>query len=233
MAVLGGIGFAVRASPRGNVARWARDAIGAAGGTFVDCPMSGGISGAAAGTLTFMVGTDDCESPPASVDESTPLLDALRPWLLTMGETVYLVGQAGGTAQTAKLLNNANEYSALMALSETLLVGRAHGIHPGLLTSIVNASTGATYISRSYNPAPGVLEGVPSSRGYAMPGFPLGGGVKDLSLAVEAAKEVGIEAPLTELVYETNKEAAKDEEMRKLDYTVIYRALERKWGLGS
>ncbi|KAI9022497.1 6-phosphogluconate dehydrogenase [Hyaloraphidium curvatum] len=204
--------------------------VAGAGGTVVDSPMSGGIGRAAAGTLTFMVGVDDCAAAPSDVAATTPLLDALRQFLSLIGTTIYLVGTVG-TAQTAKLLNNANEYSSLLALSETLLVGKAHGIDPKLLSAIVNASTGQTWVSSNYSPAPGITDDVPSSRGYQLPGFPLFGAVKDLTLAVKAAQDVGISPVLGSVVLEANKAACEDDSRRRLDYTVIYQAIAQKWGV--
>lgn len=211
-------------------AKFCAGVIEQAGSVYVDSPMSGGIGGAERGTLTFMIGTPDCESPPQNVDETTRLLEQVRPWLNLMGSKVYICGKVG-TGQTAKLLNNLQEYSSLLALSESLLLGVAHGIPPQLLTNILNSSSGSSWISQNYNPAPEVQPDAPASRGYALPGFPVFGAVKDLSLALELARDVGLVPIVGNVTYEANREVQEDERFRKLDYTVIYEWLKEKWGL--
>lgn len=177
-----------------------------------------------------MVGVPDCETPPETVDETTPLLEHVRPFLTMMGSKVYICGGVG-TGQTAKLLNNLQEYASLLALSESLLLGTAHGLSPSLLTAIFNDSTGGSWISHNYNPAPGVHPNAPASRGYSLPGFPVNGAIKDLSLAMELARDVGLQPRVGSVTCDANREMASEDRFRRLDYTVIYEWLREKWGL--
>ncbi|CAH2892688.1 MAG: 3-hydroxyisobutyrate dehydrogenase (EC [uncultured Paraburkholderia sp.] len=106
------------------------------GNTFVDAPVSGGTGGAAAGTLTFMVGG------------SASAYEQVKPVLSAMGRNIVHCGDTG-TGQVAKICNN-------------LVLG----IDVNVLGGIINTSTGRCWSSDTYNPMPGVIDGAPASRGY-------------------------------------------------------------------
>jgi len=144
------------------------------GNTFVDAPVSGGTGGAAAGTLTFMVG--------GSSDAYTKI----RPVLSAMGKNIVHCGETG-TGQAAKICNNLLLGISMAATSEAMALGEALGIDPKVLGGIINSSTGRCWSSDTYNPMPGVIETAPSSRGYAG-GFGTDLMLKDLGLATDAAK---------------------------------------------
>jgi 3-hydroxyisobutyrate dehydrogenase len=144
------------------------------GNPMADAPVSGGTGGAAAGTLTFMVG-------------ATPELYArIRPVLAQMGKNIVHCG-ASGNGQVAKICNNLLLGISMIGVSEAMNLGAALGIDPKVLAGIINTSSGRCWSSDTYNPYPGVMEGVPASRGYSG-GFGADLMLKDLGLALEAAK---------------------------------------------
>lgn len=142
---------------------------------FVDSPMSGGIKGAAAGTLTFMVG---CEKEN---------FEDVKLVLLGMGKNIFHCG-GPGTGEIAKICNNLILGINMIATSEGLSLGEKLGIDPKVLSQILSVSTGRSWCIDSYNPRPGVMENVPSSRDYA-DGFQVSLIRKDLSIAIEVAEK--------------------------------------------
>ncbi|APA88712.1 3-hydroxyisobutyrate dehydrogenase [Paraburkholderia sprentiae WSM5005] len=146
------------------------------GNSFVDAPVSGGTGGAAAGTLTFMVG--------GSVDA----YEQVKPVLSAMGKNIVHCGGTG-TGQVAKICNNLVLGISMAGVAEAMSLGEALGIDPKVLGSIINTSTGRCWSSDTYNPMPGVIETAPSSRGYTG-GFGTDLMLKDLGLATDAARSV-------------------------------------------
>ncbi|PRH11237.1 3-hydroxyisobutyrate dehydrogenase [Burkholderia gladioli] len=146
------------------------------GGAFVDAPVSGGTGGAAAGTLTFMVG--------GSVTE----FERVTPVLTGMGRDVVHCGPTG-MGQVAKVCNNLVLGISMAGVAEAMSLGVALGIDPKVLGGILNTSTGRCWSADTYNPYPGVIETAPSSRGYTG-GFGTDLMLKDLGLANDAAKQV-------------------------------------------
>lgn len=139
----------------------------------LDAPVSGGTAGAAAGTLTFMVG-----------GEAEHLVRA-EPILRHMGHNILHAG-AAGAGQAAKLCNNMLLGILMIGTSEALSLGRALGLDPAVLAGIMKKSSGGNWVLEKYNPVPGVMEGVPAARGYSG-GFGTDLMLKDLGLALEAA----------------------------------------------
>jgi 3-hydroxyisobutyrate dehydrogenase len=160
-------------------------AADAAGLAMLDAPVSGGTSGAAAGTLTFMVGG------PAEV------LERARPVLLAMGKNIFHAG-AHGAGQTAKICNNMLLGILMAGTAEALALGMANGLNPCVLSDIMAKSSGRNWALDGYNPIPGVMDDVPSSRGYSG-GFGVDLMLKDLGLAAEAAMGAKAPIPLGEL----------------------------------
>ncbi|CAB3701367.1 3-hydroxyisobutyrate dehydrogenase [Paraburkholderia phenoliruptrix] len=152
--------FAALASQRGN--------------TFVDAPVSGGTGGAAAGTLTFMVGG------------SASTYEQVKPVLSAMGKNIVHCGDTG-TGQVAKICNNLVLGITMAGVAEAMSLGEALGIDVKVLGGIINTSTGRCWSSDTYNPMPGVIDGAPASRGYTG-GFGTDLMLKDLGLATDAAK---------------------------------------------
>ena len=177
--VLAGIGAGVPAVDCSTIdPQTARDVAAAAtkqGVALADAPVSGGTGGAAAGTLTFMVG-------------ATPELFAtLQPVLAQMGRNIVHCG-AVGTGQIAKICNNLLLGISMVGVSEAMALGDALGIDTQVLAGIINSSTGRCWSSEAYNPWPGVVETAPASRGYTG-GFGAELMLKDLGLATEAARQ--------------------------------------------
>ena len=148
----------------------------------LDAPVSGGTGGAEAGTLTFMVG-----GPSAALDRAREILEV-------MGSNIFHAGEAGA-GQTAKICNNMLLAAQMTATAEALALGVAQGLDPATLSSIMQASSGGNWPLNVYNPWPGVMDGVPASRGYEG-GFFVDLMIKDLDLALAAAAEAGTPAAM-------------------------------------
>lgn len=149
----------------------------AASHRMIDAPVSGGVAGATAGTLTFMVGGDQ-----AVFEESKEILSA-------MGKNMVHVG-AAGTGGVTKLCNNLGLAIHMVGTAEAMNLGQKLGMDPKVLAGVLNTSTGRCWSSEVNNPCPGALEGVPASRGYTG-GFASVLMLKDLGLALDAAATVG------------------------------------------
>jgi len=166
-------------------ARKVAAAAAAAGIRMLDAPVSGGTGGAAAGTLTFIVGG-------AAAD-----LEAARPYLQAMGRNIFHAGEAGA-GQVAKICNNMLLGILMAGTAEALALGVANGLDPKVLSDIIAKSSGRNWATELYNPWPGVMENVPSSKGYAG-GFGVDLMLKDLGLAAEASMHSRSATPLGEL----------------------------------
>ncbi|XP_072954367.1 probable 3-hydroxyisobutyrate dehydrogenase, mitochondrial [Typha angustifolia] len=149
----------------------------------LDAPVSGGVPAAEAGTLTFMVGGL----------EKAYL--AAKPLLLSMGKKLIYCGGPGNGA-AAKICNNLAMAISMLGVSEAFALGQNLGIRANVLTNIFNSSSARCWSSDTYNPVPGVMSGVPSSRDYEG-GFTSKLMAKDLGLAMASAADVGLKFPLT------------------------------------
>ena len=149
---------------------------------FADAPVSGGTAGAAAASLTFMVGAD------------IGLLASLEPVLKCMGRKVIHCGDVG-MGQAAKLCNNLLLAISMIGVSEAMSLGAALGMDAKVLADIINTSSGRCWSSDTYNPVAGVVDGAPASRGYSG-GFGVDLMRKDLALANDAARQVRQALPL-------------------------------------
>lgn len=182
----------------------------ARGHAMLDAPVSGGTAGAAAGTLTFIVGGD------ASV------LERARPVLQGMGKNIFHMGGAGA-GQVAKLCNNMALGVIMAVTGEALALGTAHGLDARVLSQMMAVSTGRSWATEVCNPWPGVLQNAPASRGYTG-GFGSDLMLKDMGLAVEAAMGVGATIPLGELarnLYAMNRQAGRG----GLDFSSVMKVL--------
>lgn len=146
----------------------------AAGFRFVDAPVSGGIDGAVAGSLTFMVG-----GPDSDVEQLTPLLEPMAGYTVHVGDI--------GVGQAVKMVNNMILGVCLAATCEGVVLGQRLGVDPKVLYDITTHSSGDNWALRTWYPAPDVVPTAPSSRGFT-PGFTTNLLVKDLSLAVAAGE---------------------------------------------
>ena len=146
------------------------------GNPMVDAPVSGGTVGAAAATLTFMVGGSE-----AQFQQAQPILSA-------MGRNIVHCG-ASGNGQVAKVANNMLLGISMIGVAEAMSLGVALGMDAKVLAGVINSSSGRCWSSEVNNPFPGVLENGPASRGYSG-GFGTDLMLKDLGLASDAAKQV-------------------------------------------
>ncbi|MCP3723279.1 3-hydroxyisobutyrate dehydrogenase [Paraburkholderia sp. CNPSo 3272] len=184
----------------------------AQGNAFVDAPVSGGTGGAAAGTLTFMVGG------------SAAHYESVKPVLSGMGKNIVHCGETG-TGQVAKICNNLVLGITMAGVAEAMALGEALGIDPKVLGGIMNTSTGRCWSSDTYNPYPGVIETAPSSRGYTG-GFGTDLMLKDMGLATDAAKGVHQPAYMGALAQQLYQAMSSNGD-GKLDFSAIiklYRA---------
>jgi len=162
------------------------------GALMLDAPVSGGTGGAEAGTLTFMVGGEES------------LFNQMKSLLQAMGKNIVYCGGAGN-GQVAKVANNMLLGISMIGTAEAMALGVSLGMDPKVLAGIINTSSGRCWSSDTYNPYPGVLENVPSSRAYTG-GFGSDLMLKDLGLATEAAKLSKQPVPLGSLaqqIYQT------------------------------
>jgi 3-hydroxyisobutyrate dehydrogenase len=155
---------------------------GAKGLAMVDAPVSGGVAGATAATLTFMVGGADADFARA------------RPILEAMGKTIVHAGSAGA-GQAAKICNNMILGVSMIAVSEAFLLAEKLGLDATRLFDIASKSSGQRWSMTSYCPVPGPVPTSPANRGYQA-GFTAAMMLKDLRLAQDAAREVQAATPL-------------------------------------
>ncbi|MGN6581849.1 MAG: 3-hydroxyisobutyrate dehydrogenase [Bordetella sp.] len=183
------------------------------GSTLVDAPVSGGTGGAAAGTLTFMVGGSE-----SAYNQVKPVLSAMGKNIVHCGDT--------GTGQVAKICNNLVLGITMAGVAESMALGEALGIDPKILGSILNTSTGRCWSSDTYNPFPGLIETAPSSRGYTG-GFGTDLMLKDLGLATEAAKSAKQPAFMGALAQQLYQ-AMSSRGDGKLDFSAVIRLYRQK-----
>ena len=148
----------------------------------LDAPVSGGVAGAAAATLTFMVGG------------APELFAKAEPILKCMGKAVIHAGDAGA-GQAAKICNNMILGVSMIAVCEAFVLAERLGLAPEKLFEISSQSSGQCWSLTSYCPVPGPVASAPSNQDYR-PGFTAAMMLKDLRLAQEAAIADGATTPL-------------------------------------
>jgi 3-hydroxyisobutyrate dehydrogenase len=156
-------------------ARAVADAAKKRGLQFIDAPVSGGVAGAEAGSLTFMAGGEDIA------------VDAARPILMSMGKNVVHTG-ASGSGQAAKICNNLILGISMIGVSEAFVLAEQLGLSPEKLFAVSSTSSGQCWSLTSYCPVPGPVPAAPSNREY-QPGFAAKMMLKDLRLATDAAEK--------------------------------------------
>ena len=184
----------------------------ARGFTMLDAPVSGGTAGAAAGTLTFIVGRED------------DTLTQARPILEKMGKNIFHAG-GNGAGQTAKICNNMLLGILMAGTSEAIALGVANGLDPKVLSEIMSKSSGRNWALELYNPWPGVMDGTPASREYSG-GFGTDLMLKDLGLAEETAMAARAATPLgsvTRQLYQLHSQAGQG----RLDFSSIVQMVKK------
>ena len=190
-----------------EVSREVAAAATAKGLRMIDAPVSGGTAGAAAGTLTFMVGGEEAD------------LASARPLLEQMGKNIFHAGPSG-SGQTVKICNNMLLGILMIGTSEAIRLGVANGLDPKVVSDVMAKSSGRNWTLEVYNPCPGVADNVPASRDYTG-GFGVDLMLKDLGLAVESAGASGASVPLGELarrLYDIHSKSGAG----GLDFSSIY-----------
>eukprot|EP00668_Euglena_longa_P007917 GGOE01009529.1.p1 GENE.GGOE01009529.1~~GGOE01009529.1.p1 ORF type:complete len:301 (-),score=131.22 GGOE01009529.1:296-1198(-) len=183
--------------------------------TFADAPVSGGIVAAEAGTLTFLVGGDE------------QCFTKAEPVLKLMGKAVVHCGLCG-SGQAVKLSNNLALGICMGAIAEAMLLGTRLGVKPEVLAAALNNATARCWSSEVYNPYPGIIPTAPASKEYK-PGFTVDLMRKDLHLAQDAAKSVGLSTPLGSKATEVY-DAIREKGYGSLDFSVVLKALDEEAG---
>ncbi|KAI4170062.1 MAG: hypothetical protein LQ343_005202 [Gyalolechia ehrenbergii] len=186
-------------------------------GVFVDAPMSGGVVGARAATLTFMLGCPSHNGNGKLVSRVTPILQH-------MGKKVVHLGESG-MGLAGKLANNYLLAISNIATAEAMNLGVRLGLDPAQLADLINGSSGQCWSSSINNPIKGVSPGAPAEKDFEG-GFSVGLMRKDLGLAIKAARESGAELELAKRAEEVY-EHVEDGEKGK-DFSVVYRWLEAR-----
>jgi 3-hydroxyisobutyrate dehydrogenase len=148
----------------------------------LDAPVSGGVTGAQAGTLTFMVGGSD-----QAFGRAKPVLEA-------MGKIIVQAG-AAGSGQAAKICNNMILGISMIAVCEAFVLAEKLELDPHKLLEISSQSSGQCWSMTSYCPVPGLVPTSPANRDY-QPGFTAAMMLKDLKLAQDAARLTHAVSPL-------------------------------------
>jgi 3-hydroxyisobutyrate dehydrogenase len=148
--------------------------------TLVDAPVSGGVPRATDGTLAIMIGGNSAA------------VAAVKPVLVAMGRNLFEVGGLG-CGHAMKALNNFLAGTSYAAAVEAIVVGRQFGLDPAVMTDVFNASTGRSFASENL-----IKQHVLS--GKFATGFALALLAKDVKIAAELAREIGVDAPLGRLV---------------------------------
>jgi len=153
-----------------------------AGHAMLDAPVSGGVAGAEAGMLTFMVGGSE-----AAFERGKPLFDI-------MGRNIVHAGGVGN-GQAAKICNNMILGISMIAVAEAFSLGEKLGLDPKTLFKISSNASGSCWAMINHNPVPGIVETSAANRDY-QPGFAAAMMHKDLKLSQAAADHVGAATPL-------------------------------------
>ncbi|XP_026674626.1 3-hydroxyisobutyrate dehydrogenase, mitochondrial isoform X3 [Ceratina calcarata] len=180
------------------------------GVNFIDSPVSGGVNAAKDGTLTFMVGG------------SQENFERAKPLLRSMGSRAVHCGDVG-MGEAAKLCNNMLLAVSMIGTAEAFNLGRKLGLDSKVLADIVNSSTGRCWSSELYNPVPGILDNVPSSKNYDG-GFGTALMAKDLGLVQGVATNVGAAVPLGSLAHQIYR-AVIAQGFAMKDFSFVYQFL--------
>ncbi len=179
-----------------------------------DAPVSGGIGGAQAGTLTFMVGGSE---------------DAFRriePVLSAMGSKIVHCG-ASGAGQAAKICNNMILGVTMIATCEAFALADKLGLDRQKMFDVVSTSSGYSWSMNAYCPAPGIGPKSPADNGYR-PGFASELMLKDLGLAQMAAEAADADTPMGELAETLYRRFVEQEDGRGKDFSAMLPRFEQR-----
>jgi 3-hydroxyisobutyrate dehydrogenase len=193
-------------------ARVVTEAARVAGFEMLDAPVSGGVGGATAATLTFMVGGSE-----SAFARGLPVLQA-------MGNNIVHAG-GPGAGQAAKICNNMMLSINMVGVSEGFLLARKLGLEWDKLFQIASTSSGQSWALSNYCPAPGPVPAAPSNRDYAA-GFMAALMLKDVKLSQAAADAVGSPTPLAAHAMSFYQAVVDGGDGGK-DFSVVFRLLEK------
>ena len=168
-----------------ETSRWSHDESAARGFRFVDSPVSGGIAGAHAGTLTFMLGGED-----AAVDEAAGLVEPMAGHVFRVG------GPTMGIA--AKLANNLMLFVSLLGVAEGSQLAAQLGLDAETFFKVASVSSGDSWPLRTWYPVPGVVPTSPANRNFDAT-FTTMLAQKDLSFALVAGESAGLHLPASRI----------------------------------
>lgn len=188
-------------------ARWLHEAAAAAGLGSLDAPVSGGVGGAAAGTLTLMAGGSDAA------------FAAVAPLFEVMGRKAVHCGGAGA-GQAAKICNNMILGVTMIATCEAFALADRLGLARQKMFDVVSTSSGQSWTMTAYCPAPGVGPQSPADNGYR-PGFAADLMLKDLRLSQQAAASADADTPMGALAAELYRRFVEDEDGAGRDFSAM------------
>ncbi|WP_348541496.1 3-hydroxyisobutyrate dehydrogenase [Sulfitobacter albidus] len=174
---------------------------------FVDAPVSGGIGGAAGGTLTFMAGGTAKDFATAS-----PLFEI-------MGQKAVHCGEAGA-GQAAKICNNMILGATMIATCEAFALADKLGLDRQKMFDVASTSSGYSWSMNAYCPAPGVGPQSPADNDYT-PGFAAELMLKDLGLSQQAAEAVDADTPMGARALELYRQFVEDEDGKGRDFSAM------------
>ena len=184
----------------------------------LDAPVSGGIGGAAAGTLTFMVGGCD-----TAFNIAKPLFDV-------MGQKAVHCGQSGN-GQAAKICNNMILGITMIGTCEAFALADKLGLDRQAMFDVVSTSSGYSWTMNAYCPAPGVGPQSPADNDY-QPGFAADLMLKDLRLSQQAASSADADTPLGKAATELYRTFVEEEDGRGRDFSAMLPRFEKRGATG-
>jgi 3-hydroxyisobutyrate dehydrogenase len=189
-------------------------AVAAMGVLALDAPVSGGVGGAAAGTLTFMVG-----GPVGAFAIVAPLFEV-------MGQKAVHCGDAGA-GQAAKICNNMILGVTMIATCEAFALADKLGLSREKMFDVVSTSSGSSWAMNTYCPAPGVGPKTPADNGY-VPGFAAELMLKDLRLSQQAAVGVDADTPMGAAAEALFARFVEEEDGRGRDFSAMLPRFEKR-----
>ena len=186
----------------------------AAGLSALDAPVSGGIGGATAGTLTFMIGGDE-----AGLAKTQPLFDIMG------GKSVHC--GPSGNGQAAKICNNMILGVTMIATCEAFALADKLGLDRQAMFDVVSTSSGYSWSMNAYCPAPGIGPQSPADNDYK-PGFAAELMLKDLGLAQNAAEASDADTPMGAAALALYRQFVEDEDGRGRDFSAMLPRFEKR-----
>ena len=180
----------------------------------LDAPVSGGVGGAEAGTLTFMAGGDESAFQTA------------RPLFEVMGQKAVHCG-ASGNGQAAKICNNMILGATMIATCEAFALADKLGLDRQAMFDVVSTSSGYSWSMNAYCPAPGIGPQSPADNDYR-PGFASDLMLKDLRLSQQAAEEADADTPMGRLAAELYRIFVEEEDGTGRDFSAMLPRFEKR-----